>query len=147
MLGLDGAYVPGWGETQPVLVAVDLGTGDPIALGHVNECDPQAVQRWLAPLVQQHGISVIVTDDLFCYWVVTDKLQLGHQVCQFHIRRWVGRSMHDLAAALPQEWLWVLDEFRALLEVLPPEGGKRLYAFWKQLPGRHSRGKTLSPLE
>ena len=33
MLGLDGANVLGWGEKQPVLVAVDLGTGAPIALG------------------------------------------------------------------------------------------------------------------
>lgn len=77
--GLDGAYVQGWGEKQPVLVAVDLGTGDPIAVGYVNKYDPLAVQRWLTPLVQRHGISVIVTDDLFSYRVVTDKLQLGHQ--------------------------------------------------------------------
>ena len=33
VLGLDGANVLGWGEKQPVLVAVDLGTGAPIALG------------------------------------------------------------------------------------------------------------------
>ena len=147
VVGLDGAYVPGWGETQPVLVAVDLGTGDPLAVGYVNEYDPQAVQRWLTPLVQRHGISVIVTDDLFSYRVVVDKLQLGHQVCQFHVRRWVGRSLHELATTLPQEWLWVLEEVRALLEILHPEGGKRLYALWKQLPGRHSGGKALSPLE
>jgi len=147
VVGLDGAYVQGWGEKQPVLVAVDLGTGDPLAVGYVNEHDPQAVQRWLTPLVQRHGISVIVTDDLFSYRVVTDKLQLGHQVCQFHVRRWVGRSLHDLATTLPKDWLWVLEEVRTLLEVLHPEGGKRLYALWKQLPGRHSGGKTLSPLE
>ena len=92
MLGLDGAYVLGWGGKQPVLVAVDLGTGEPIALGYINEHDPQAIRRWLEPLVQQHGISVIVTDDLFSYKVVAEKLQLGHQVCQFHVRRWVGRK-------------------------------------------------------
>ncbi|HAX71441.1 MAG TPA: hypothetical protein DCY14_17635 [Anaerolineae bacterium] len=34
-----------------------------------------------------------------------------------------------------------------MLEVLHPEGGKRLYALWKQLPEWHSGGKTLSPLE
>lgn len=50
VLGLDGAYVRGWGGTQPVLVAVDLGTGQPVALGYVNERDPQALRRWLAPL-------------------------------------------------------------------------------------------------
>jgi transposase-like protein len=148
VLGLDGAYVQGWGEKQPVLVAVDLGTGHPLAVGYVNEYDPQAVQRWLRRLVQRHGVSVIVTDDLFSYRVVADKLQLGHQVCQFHVRRWVGRSLQDLALNLPKEWLWVLEEVRTLLEVLPPAGGKRLYALWKQLPGRQrSNPKTLSPLE
>ena len=54
VVGVDGAYVLGWGEKQPVLVAVDMGTGEPLALGYVNEYDPQAVRRWLAPLVQQH---------------------------------------------------------------------------------------------
>ncbi|MCQ3937836.1 MAG: transposase [Chloroflexi bacterium] len=147
-LGLDGAYVQGWGEKQPVLVAVDLGTGDPLAVGYVNEYDPQAVQRWLKPLVQRHGVSVIVTDDLCSDRGVADKLQLGHQVCQFHVRRWVGRTLHDLASDLSKEWLWVLEEARTLLEVLHPEGGKRLYALWKQLPGRQrSNSKTLSPLE
>jgi len=30
---VDGTSVLGWGEKQPVLVAVDLGTGVPLALG------------------------------------------------------------------------------------------------------------------
>jgi len=51
VLGLDGAYVLGWGEKRPVLVAVDLGEGQPVAVGCVDEHDPQAVQRWLEPLV------------------------------------------------------------------------------------------------
>jgi len=45
VLGLDGAYVLGRGEKQPVLVAVDLRSGEPIAVGYVNEYDPQAVRR------------------------------------------------------------------------------------------------------
>jgi transposase-like protein len=139
VLGLDGAYVLGWGEKRPVLVAIDLGTGDPIALGYVNEHDPQAVQRWLAPLVQKHGVTVIVTDDLFSYKLVAEKLQLGHQVCQFHVRRWVGKTLKQLQETIPKEWLWVLDEIRELLEFLPPDGNKRLYALWKQLPGRRSK--------
>ncbi len=147
VLGLDGAYVQGWGEKQSVLVAVDLGTGDPIAVGYVNEYDPQAIQRWLKPLVQRHGVSVIVTDDLFSYRVVADKLQLGHQVCQFHVRRWVGRTLHELKQGLSQEWHWVLEEIQTLLDVLHPDGSKRLYALWKQVPGRRSGTKTLLPLE
>ena len=91
VLGLDGAYVRGWGEVRPVLVAVDLGGEQPVALGYVDEKDPQAVRRWLAPLVQQLGVSVSVTDDLVSYRTVAEKLNLEHQVCQFHVRRWVGK--------------------------------------------------------
>lgn len=128
MLGLDGAYVLGWGEKQPVLVAVDLGTGEPIAVGYVNEYDPHAIQRWLEPLVQQHGITVIVTDDLFSYKVVAEKLQLGHQICQFHVRRWVGKTLKELHDTIPKQWLWVLDEIHQLIEFLPPDGSQSLFA-------------------
>lgn len=33
VMGVDGVYVRGWGKTQPVLVAVDMGTGQPITVG------------------------------------------------------------------------------------------------------------------
>jgi transposase-like protein len=141
VLGLDGAYVLGWGEKRPVLVAVDLGEGQPVAVGYVDEHDPQAVQRWLEPWVQRLGVSVIVTDDLSMYKVVARKLNLEHQVCQFHVRRWVGRTLKELGNSLPQEWLWILAEIKQLMEDLPPEGDKRLYALWKQVKapgGRHT---------
>ena len=148
VVGLDGAYVLGWGKKQPVLVAVDLGSGEPVAVGYVNELDPQAVRRWLAPLVQQHGITVIVTDDLSSYKIVAEKLQLGHQICQFHVRRWVGKALQELQETVPKEWFWVLDEIHALLDLLPPDGSKSLYALWKQLPGRRSkRDQARSPME
>jgi len=148
ILGLDGAYVLGWGEKQSVLVAVDLGTGEPIAIGYINEQDPQAVRRWLEPLIQRHGITVIVTDDLSSYKIVAEKLQLGHQICQFHVRRWVGKTLKELQETVPNEWLWVLDEIHQFLDLLPPEASKDLYALWKQLPGRRSRrNQTRSALE
>jgi len=138
VVGVDGANILGWGEKQPVLVAVDLGTGQPLAVGYINEYDPQAVRRWLEPLVQRHGITVIVTDDLSSYKIVTEKLQLGHQVCQFHVRRWVGKTLKELQETLPKEWLWVLEEIHQLLDLLPPDGSKTLYALWKRLPGRRT---------
>ncbi|HKY52704.1 MAG TPA: transposase [Anaerolineales bacterium] len=148
IVGLDGAYVLGWGEKHPVLVAVDLGSGEPLTVGYVDEYDPQAVQRWLAPLVQQHGITVIVTDDLSSYKVVAEKLQLAHQVCQFHVRRWVGKALQALQETIPKEWLWVLGEIRQLVESLPRDGSKTLYTLWKRLPGRRSkRSQARSALE
>jgi transposase-like protein len=138
ILGLDGASVLGWGAKQAVLVAVDLGSGEPMAVGYINEYDPQAVRRWLEPLVQRHGVTVIVTDDLFSYKIVAEKLQLGHQICQFHVRRWVGKTLHELHETIPKEWLWVLEEIHQLIDLLPLEGSKTLYTLWKQLPGRRS---------
>ena len=72
------------------------------------------------------------------YKTVAEKLGLAHQVCQFHVRRWVGRTLHELRETVPKDWLWVLDEIKGLLAELPPEGSKRLYELWKQVPGRIS---------
>ena len=103
-------------------MAVDLGTEQPVAIGCVDEKDPDAVRRWLTPLVKQLGMSVIITDDLATYRSVAGKLNLEHQVCQFHVRRWVGKAIHDLRQTLPQEWTWVLDETKQLLGELPLAG-------------------------
>lgn len=147
--GVDGAYVRGWGETQKVLVVVDMGTGDPITVGYVDEKDPQAVKKFLEPLVQRLGISVIVTDDLASYKQVADDLQLEHQVCQFHLRRWVGRTLHDLKQSLPPDWLWMVDEVKQLIADLPIEGDKRLVALARQFPHAQAKraGETSTPLD
>jgi hypothetical protein len=149
VLGVDGAYVRGWGETQPVLVAVDMGTGDPVTVGYVDEKDPQAVKRFLEPLVQRLGVSVIVTDDLFSYKQVADGLDLEQQVCQFHLRRWVGRTLHELKDTLPPEWLGVIEETKTLIEELPIQGDRRLVELWRQIPETRQgrKGSELSPLD
>lgn len=148
VLGLDGAYVHGWDKRKhPVLVAVDLWDGHPVAIGQVDESNPWAVRRWLEPLVQRLGVSVIVTDDLASFGKVAEKLSLEHQVCQYHVRRWVGRALRELRETVPKEWLWVLDEIKHLLEELPPEGSRSLFEQWKQIPERRSgQGQPLSPL-
>jgi transposase-like protein len=147
VLGVDGAWVRGWGDQRGVLVAVDLGTGQPVEIGYVDEHNPDKVRRWLEPLVKRLGVSVIVTDDLFTYRVVAEKLDLEHQVCQFHVRRWVGRTLKELQESLPREWLWVLEEVKQLLSELPPEGSKRLFEIWKQIPERREYGQPYSSLD
>jgi len=147
VLGLDGVYPQGWGKKQSVLIAVDLGSGQPMAIGHVDESNPQAVRRFLEPLVQRLGVSVIVTDDLASFRIVAEKLGLEHQICQFHVRRWVGRALHELRETVPKEWHWVLDEVSNLIHELPPEGGGRLFELWKQVHERSTiKQGTLSPL-
>jgi transposase-like protein len=140
VLGLDGAYVLGWGEKRPVLVAVDLGEGQPVAVGYINEHDPQAVRCWLEPIIQRLGVSVIVTDDLALYRTVARQLNLEHQICQFHVRRWVGRALKELQNTLPKEWRWVLEEIKELMSELPPDGNQRLYTLWKQVAVHRGKG-------
>lgn len=144
VLGLDGAYVLGWGAKQPVLVGGDVGDGQVVALGHVNEYDPEAVRRWLAGLVKNLGVSVIVSAALHSYRIVAEKLNLGHPVCQFQVRRWLGSALKELRKTVPKEWLWVLAEIAQLIEALPSQGDKRLYALWKQVKVR--RSETGQPL-
>lgn len=147
VLGLDGVYPLGKGRKRPVLVAVDLGNGQPVAIGKVDESNPQAVRRWLEPLVKRLGVTVLVTDDLLSFRVVAEKLEVEHQVCQFHVRRWVGRALYELRETVPKEWLWVLDEVQSLLDELPPEGSTRLFEMWKQIPERQvGQSGARSPL-
>jgi transposase-like protein len=90
VLGVDGAYPLLNGEKVPTLIAVDLGTGQPVAVGQVDEANPEAVRRFLEPLVQRLGVGVVVSDDLNSYRKAAEKLGVAQQVCQFHVRRWVG---------------------------------------------------------
>jgi len=49
-VGVDGAAVLGRGEKQSVLVAVDLGSGEPIALANVDEKELPVPECFLADL-------------------------------------------------------------------------------------------------
>jgi hypothetical protein len=93
------------------------------------------------------GGGGIVSDDLASFRQVAEKLGLEHQVCQFHVRRWVGRTLRERRETLPKAWLWVLDEIQQWVDELPPEGSRRLFGLWKQIPERRSgQSQPLSPL-
>jgi len=148
VLGVDGAYPLLKGKKQPTIVAIDLGSGQPMAVGQVDEANPAAVRRFLEPLVQRLGVKVIVTDDLNSYRKVAEQLGVEQQVCQFHVRRWVGVALRELEQTLPAEWLWVLEEVKKLLSELPLEGSQRLFQLWKQVPQKRiGQGGDRSSLE
>ena len=99
-----------------MLVAVDLGNGEPVAVGYVDEYNPQAVRRWLEPLVKRLGVRRHC--QLTTWWhyarLWPRKLDVEHQICQFHVRRWVGRTLKELRVTIPEDWLWVIDEVKRL---------------------------------
>jgi hypothetical protein len=57
VLGDDGGYPKLHDQEQPTLVCVDLGSGEPVALGAINEKDWRAVVKWLKPLVEAWGVD------------------------------------------------------------------------------------------
>ena len=135
VVGVDGAWVQGRG----IMVAVDLGDGELLAIAEIDEKEKGAVAAWLKMLKQKHKIGAIVTDDLANYKEITDELELGHQVCQFHVRRWVRTALKTLEKELPPEWLYVIPKVQELIHDLPVNGGKVLYELWKEIPGRTTR--------
>lgn len=137
LVGVDGAWLNG----QGVMVAVDLGDGQPLAIAAIDEKDVAGVLRWLRGLKQRHGIGAIVTDDLVTYRSIADKLEIGHQICYFHMRRWVSRTLHSLEERLAPEWQGLLPQIKQILEELPPNGGRQLLAFYKQVPGQLKHGQ------
>jgi len=132
IVGVDGAWVAGKG----IMVAVDLGDGELLALAEIDEKEKSAVAVWLKALKQQHNIGAIVTDDLATYKEIAQEFEVGHQICQFHVRRWTGKALKVLEQALPPEWLYVIPKLQELIHDLPGNGSKLLYELWKQIPGR-----------
>jgi hypothetical protein len=129
------------------VVAVDMGTGQPVAFAQLDERDPEAVRKWLAPLVEQLGVEVLVTDDLASYGPVAEALQVDRQVCYFHVKRWVGKTLVDLAELLDPAWHPTLEDIGRLLDELPPDGGYQLSRAWEAVEAPPPKeGQTATPL-
>lgn len=147
VLGVDGAYVRYRGKTRPVLVVVDLGRGEPVEIGYVDEQDPRAVLRFLRPIVQRLGATVVVSDDLHSFRVATDQLEVEHQVCQFHLRRWVRRKLRELQKTVPKEWQGVVEQTRLIVDELPVDGDRQLLKLYQQVNSRQARGQAWAALD
>ena len=144
VVGVDGVWINGKG----VMEAVDLGDGELLSIAEIDEKEKANLQGWLKLLKQKHNIGAIVTDDLATYKEFVEELELGHQVCQFHVRRWVGRALKKLEEEVPPEWFYVILEIRKLIDQLPDNGDKLLYDIWKEMPGRTTKPNAeRTPLE
>lgn len=133
VLGVDGTGMRLAGATSGVVVAVDMGTGQVLDLVLEDERNPSAVTAWLRPLVETHGIEVLVTDDLASYRVVADQLGFERQGCHFHLLRWVGRALADLEGQLGEDWQPTVAEVRRIVRAGAADGGAQLLDLWHTL--------------
>lgn len=147
ILGVDGAWLRAQGEKRGVVVAVDLGSGEPVSLEVVEEHDVEAVRAWLAELVEALGVEVIVTDDLGSYRQMATDLDVDHQVCWFHMRRWVGRTLRSLRKKLGKDKIPLLDRVDQIVADMPADGDRQLFDLWRQAPAHAPRaGKQATAL-
>jgi hypothetical protein len=123
-----------------------LGTGHPIALGAIAEKDWRAVVKWLQPLVTELGVEVIVTDDLKEFALAARRLSLQHQVCHFHLLRWVWKALEALRKQLDEQHQEMVDEVWQIVKERPAEGRLRLFQLWKAMPVRRVRDQKTSAL-
>lgn len=133
VLGVDGFYASIKGQDSGMVVAVDMGTGDPVALARIDEKDRPALFAWLTALKDNLGVEVLVSDDFNSYTTAAERLDLEHQICRFHYLRWVNRLLNRLQKQLDDEWHEPLDQVRQLLQDLPPDGGHRIYQLYRQV--------------
>jgi hypothetical protein len=143
---VDGVYPKLRGREQPTLIAVDMGSGKPVALAAIPEKDWRAVVKWLQPLVTEWGVEVLVSDDLKELAVAAQRLQLEHQVCHFHLLRWLWLALEQLRKQLDEEHHDLLDEIWRLAKQRPPDGQARLFALWQGIQVRRVRNAQTSAL-
>ncbi|HEX7974579.1 MAG TPA: hypothetical protein VF498_09240 [Anaerolineales bacterium] len=146
VLGVDGVYPKVKGQEQPTVIAVDLGSGQPVALTGVAEKDWRAVVAWLEPLVAELGVEVIVTDDLRELAVAVEHLHRSHQICHFHLLRWLWHALQKLRQELDAAHHPLLDEVWQLAKVRPAGAQARLFALWQGIEIRRTREEQTAAL-
>lgn len=146
VLGVDGTGIRLAGTTAGLLVAVDMGNGQVLDLVLADERNPERLVAWLRPLVDIHGIEVLVTDDLASYRVAAEQLDLERQGCHFHLARWVGRALTDLERHLGDEWRPTLAAVRRIVRERAADGDAQLLDIWHTLQDvPHARAGARTP--
>lgn len=147
VLGVEGVYGRVAGQPHAATIAVDPGTGHLITLAEIAEHSVAQVVTWLKPWATELGIEVLVSDDLAEYGQVAEQLGLAHQVCHFHLSRWVERALRELQGALHVKGHGLLERLRQLVREWPITGPPELLTLYEQLPAvRKRRRARASPL-
>jgi hypothetical protein len=68
ILGTDREAYPT--KKKGIHIAVDLGDGEVVIVGQVEENDPEALREWLESLAKDLGIEVSISEDLSGYRIV-----------------------------------------------------------------------------
>jgi len=101
VLGDDGFYASIKGRDSGMMVAVDMGTGNPVASARIDEKDRPALFAWLEGLQAKPDVEVMVSDEFNPYFVAAERLALDHQICRFHAGGGHGQRPRNGLLSIP----------------------------------------------
>jgi len=116
-IGADLTSVKCNGKWLPIGVIVDPLSGIVLSIDRLSGEDAQTLQGWIAPIADQLGARVLVSDDADAFKQVADHCGLEQQVCKSH----VVRNTEELITTLTQAILAGTDASLAALSIEPAQ--------------------------
>lgn len=137
VLGADETLFKVKGREVVVGFVVDGVSGKTLGFEVLFEGDGVAFRRWLEPYATEMGAEVLISDDNDSYGVAAAELDLDHQLCVAHVRKYVARRADSILVQARREYNEQEDErleklkedlkvLKGLLKELAEEGGKRI---------------------
>lgn len=136
VLGADETVFRVKGKEVVLGFVVDGQSGRTLGFEVLFGGDGKAFKRWLEPYARELDAEILVSDDNDSYGVVAAELDLSHQLCIAHVRKYVKRRSKSILEQAEGEWgdqdqkYKKLEEdlkrLRGALEELPEEGGERI---------------------
>jgi transposase-like protein len=99
-LGCDITSVKCNGRWLPLGVTVDVMTGVVLTIDELSGEDAQTLTEWIAPIAEQVGAQLLVTDDADSLKTVAEETGLDQQVCKSHVKRNTDALIVDLRTLL-----------------------------------------------
>jgi hypothetical protein len=99
-LGCDLTSVKCNGRWLPLGVTVDDTTGWVLTIDELSGEDAQTLTEWIAPIAEQVGAKLLVTDDADSLKTVAEEVGLDQQICKSHVKRNTVALTADLRAIL-----------------------------------------------
>ena len=121
VMGTDKTIVKVKGKAKLVGFVTDAESSRLLGIDTLVERGSDGFADWLKGYVERLGVEALVTDDLFTYKPIVDKLGLEHHVCVAHVRKNAARRLRRV-----KDWRDWKSRLRNLLDELPDDGGKRL---------------------
>jgi len=102
-LGCDITSVKCNGRWLPLGVSVDDTTGLVLTIDELSGEDAQTLTEWIAPIAEQVGAKLLVTDDADSLKTVAEEVGLDQQICKSHVKRNTDALIADLRAILERD--------------------------------------------